>query len=275
VVFDHCGGVAPHTVGVRCLARPKKLRRARPAKARPQGHAAAALRASGGKKPLDTRIGEPVELRIQVIRICPKNRWMVTSLGRPTVRSQMRRWLSMWRKNASEKPSGTSALPRRCPRAGRCGAKRAGMPCSFEQPSVMDDATQRRRLRNEVKQSRRLQVILAHAALVPAFLDVWIRFEHSADQRRVRHPAKPVEESETPVAAEPELKARLGLDPLQSNAAEAHGQVPAFLGQGLPRVRAGVTPECSLEVWLLCPGFGWRLVALPACRTCGRASSCS
>jgi hypothetical protein len=36
----------------------------------------------------------------------------------------------------------------------------------------MDDATQRRRLRNEVKQSRQLQVILAHAALVPAFLDV-------------------------------------------------------------------------------------------------------
>jgi len=34
----------------------------------------------------------------------------------------------------------------------------------------MDDATQRRRLRKEVKQSRQLQVILAHAALVPAFL---------------------------------------------------------------------------------------------------------
>jgi hypothetical protein len=42
----------------------------------------------------------------------------------------------------------------------------------------MDDATQRRRLRNEVKQSRQLQVILAHATLVPAFLDVWTRFEH-------------------------------------------------------------------------------------------------
>jgi hypothetical protein len=34
----------------------------------------------------------------------------------------------------------------------------------------MDDATQRQRLRNEVKQSRQLQVILAHAALVLAFL---------------------------------------------------------------------------------------------------------
>jgi hypothetical protein len=34
----------------------------------------------------------------------------------------------------------------------------------------MDDATQRRRLRNEVKQSRQLQVILAPAALVSAFL---------------------------------------------------------------------------------------------------------
>jgi hypothetical protein len=34
----------------------------------------------------------------------------------------------------------------------------------------MDDATQRRRLRNEMKQSRQLQVILAHAVLVPAFL---------------------------------------------------------------------------------------------------------
>jgi hypothetical protein len=40
----------------------------------------------------------------------------------------------------------------------------------FSRRSVMDDATQRRRLRNEVKQSRQLQVILAHAALVPAIL---------------------------------------------------------------------------------------------------------
>jgi hypothetical protein len=36
--------------------------------------------------------------------------------------------------------------------------------------SFIDDATQRRRLRNEVKQSRQLQVVLAHAVLVPAFL---------------------------------------------------------------------------------------------------------
>jgi hypothetical protein len=33
----------------------------------------------------------------------------------------------------------------------------------------MGDATQRRRLRNEVKQSRQLRMILAHAALVLAF----------------------------------------------------------------------------------------------------------
>jgi hypothetical protein len=41
----------------------------------------------------------------------------------------------------------------------------------------MDDATQRRRLRTEAKQSRLLQVILAHAAIVPAFLGGEIRFE--------------------------------------------------------------------------------------------------
>jgi hypothetical protein len=34
----------------------------------------------------------------------------------------------------------------------------------------MDDATQRRRLSNEVKQSRQLHVVLAHAALVRVFL---------------------------------------------------------------------------------------------------------
>jgi hypothetical protein len=45
----------------------------------------------------------------------------------------------------------------------------------------MVDAAQRRRLRNEVKQSRQLRVILAQAALVPAFLAVWIRFEHCSD----------------------------------------------------------------------------------------------
>jgi hypothetical protein len=36
----------------------------------------------------------------------------------------------------------------------------------------MDDATQRRRLRNEVKQSRQLQVTLAHVAL-----DRWRRHD--------------------------------------------------------------------------------------------------
>jgi hypothetical protein len=42
----------------------------------------------------------------------------------------------------------------------------------------MDDATQRRRLRNEVKQSPRLLVVLAHAALVPAFLTVGLGGAH-------------------------------------------------------------------------------------------------
>jgi len=35
--------------------------------------------------------------------------------------------------------------------------------------NIMDDAT-RRRLRDDVQQSRQLQMILAHAALGPAFL---------------------------------------------------------------------------------------------------------
>jgi hypothetical protein len=41
----------------------------------------------------------------------------------------------------------------------------------------MDEATQRRRVRNAVKQSGQLQVILAQAAFVPAFLGNWTRFE--------------------------------------------------------------------------------------------------
>ncbi len=39
-----------------------------------------------------------------------------------------------------------------------------------------DDATQRRRLRNVVKQSRQLPVILAHAALVAAYLGIRCRY---------------------------------------------------------------------------------------------------
>jgi hypothetical protein len=38
----------------------------------------------------------------------------------------------------------------------------------------MDEATQRRRLRNTAKQSRQLQIILAHATLVRAFLGSYI-----------------------------------------------------------------------------------------------------
>jgi hypothetical protein len=45
------------------------------------------------------------------------------------------------------------------------------------QRSVTDEATQRRRMRNAVKQSGQLQVMLAHAAVVPAFLGSWSRFE--------------------------------------------------------------------------------------------------
>ena len=44
----------------------------------------------------------------------------------------------------------------------------------------MDDATQRLRLRNAVKQSRQLQVILAHAALLPAFLGSWYAWLNEA-----------------------------------------------------------------------------------------------
>ena len=40
----------------------------------------------------------------------------------------------------------------------------------------MDDAT-RRRVRNEVKQSRQLQVILAHAVLVLAFLHSYTKIK--------------------------------------------------------------------------------------------------
>jgi hypothetical protein len=36
----------------------------------------------------------------------------------------------------------------------------------------MDEASQRRRVRNAVKQSGQLQALLAYAALVPAFLEV-------------------------------------------------------------------------------------------------------
>jgi hypothetical protein len=42
----------------------------------------------------------------------------------------------------------------------------------------MDDATQRRRLRNEVQQSRLLPMRLAHAALVREYLSVFGRNAH-------------------------------------------------------------------------------------------------
>jgi hypothetical protein len=41
-----------------------------------------------------------------------------------------------------------------------------------------EEATQWRRMRNAVKQSGQLQVILAHAAVVRAFLGGWTRFEY-------------------------------------------------------------------------------------------------
>jgi hypothetical protein len=48
---------------------------------------------------------------------------------------------------------------------------------NYQSTSVMDEATRRQRLRNEVKWSRQLQEVLAHAAPVLAFLHGWTKNE--------------------------------------------------------------------------------------------------
>lgn len=56
------------------------------------------------------------------------------------------------------------------PVAGKEGATAQDVAGAWRNESVRDEATQRRRLRNEVEQSRQLPMRLAHAAVVPTIL---------------------------------------------------------------------------------------------------------
>jgi hypothetical protein len=73
------------------------------------------------------------------------------------------------------------------------------------------------------------------------------------------------------LASQPGLKALIGMGALQSGAAETQGEVFALRRQSLSSVRARAPRGGAMEIRLLCPRLGGRLLAVFGCRASGGA----